>query len=211
MDEAPGSRAARLVADLRQLLTLKQHYYPEGGWGWVVLVAAVLVHILSHGMITSAGLFYVEIVKKFGPAETTGRDRYFKCEFEYMTRSKMNKWITEYYELTIVLTKESTIQYLAKCTFQICRIIWLKENIYKLWILKFVLICFRMAWCYVDRSGTANFTSHHRILSQKVNESDRRYGRSYHRVRMSLHLIRNTVPPTIFQVTLYCIYCFLNI
>ncbi|KAJ3627505.1 hypothetical protein MTP99_014879 [Tenebrio molitor] len=74
VDDAPASRAARLVADLRQLLTLKQHYYPEGGWGWVVLVAAVLVHVLSHGLITSAGLFYVEILRKFGPAvaQSTG-------------------------------------------------------------------------------------------------------------------------------------------
>lgn len=74
MDDAPASRAARLVADLRQLLTLKQHYYPEGGWGWVVLIAAVLVHILSHGLLTSAGLFYIEIVRKFGQdvAEPTG-------------------------------------------------------------------------------------------------------------------------------------------
>ncbi|KAJ8921714.1 hypothetical protein NQ315_010624 [Exocentrus adspersus] len=75
VDEPPVSRAARLVADLRQLLTLKQHYYPEGGWGWVVLVCAILVHILSHGLHTSAGLFYTEMIKKFGTAvaEPTGR------------------------------------------------------------------------------------------------------------------------------------------
>jgi hypothetical protein len=24
--------------------TLKQHYYPEGGWGWVVVLAACLGH-----------------------------------------------------------------------------------------------------------------------------------------------------------------------
>ncbi|CAH1115654.1 unnamed protein product [Psylliodes chrysocephalus] len=69
VDDAPASRAARLVADLRQLLTLKQHYYPEGGWGWVVLVCGVFVHILGHGMLTSTGLFYLEILKKFGIAE----------------------------------------------------------------------------------------------------------------------------------------------
>ncbi|EDS28020.1 conserved hypothetical protein [Culex quinquefasciatus] len=26
----------RLVADLRQLMTLRQHYYLEGGWGWLL-------------------------------------------------------------------------------------------------------------------------------------------------------------------------------
>ncbi|XP_076252050.1 monocarboxylate transporter 12-like isoform X5 [Rhynchophorus ferrugineus] len=69
-DEVPISRTARLVADLRQILTLKQHYYPEGGWGWVVLWAAVFVHILSHGFLMSVGWFQLEIVKKFG-SETT--------------------------------------------------------------------------------------------------------------------------------------------
>lgn len=90
MDDAPASRAARLVADLRQLLTLKQHYYPEGGWGWVVLVAAVLVHVLSHGLLTSAGLFYIEILRKFGPAVaqptgTRGAGRWEKgCKTQWM-------------------------------------------------------------------------------------------------------------------------------
>lgn len=54
------------MADLRQLFTMKQHYYPEGGWGWVVLVCAVLVHIVNHGFLNSAGIFYVEILGKFG-------------------------------------------------------------------------------------------------------------------------------------------------
>lgn len=65
-DEHHVSRADRLVADLRQLLTLKQHYYPEGGWGWVILIVGVLVHILSHGLLVSYGLFYLETVRKFG-------------------------------------------------------------------------------------------------------------------------------------------------
>lgn len=54
------------MADLRQLLTLKQHYYPEGGWGWVILTCSFLVHVLNHGFLTSAGLFYLEIMRKFG-------------------------------------------------------------------------------------------------------------------------------------------------
>ncbi|XP_030752675.1 monocarboxylate transporter 12-like isoform X2 [Sitophilus oryzae] len=69
-DEPPISRTARLVADLRQILTLKQHYYPEGGWGWVVLWAAVFVHILGHGFVMSVGWLQLEIVRKFGPEVT---------------------------------------------------------------------------------------------------------------------------------------------
>ncbi|KAG5871507.1 hypothetical protein JTB14_027170 [Gonioctena quinquepunctata] len=65
-EDPPASRAVRLVADLRQLLTLKQHYYPEGGWGWVVLVCGVIIHILSQGFLSSGGYFYLEILKRFG-------------------------------------------------------------------------------------------------------------------------------------------------
>ncbi|CAH0390879.1 unnamed protein product [Bemisia tabaci] len=45
-----------LVAELRQLLTLKQHYYPEGGWGWVVVVCALFVQILAHGLHLGVGM-----------------------------------------------------------------------------------------------------------------------------------------------------------
>ena len=34
---------------LKDLRTLKQHYYPEGGWGWVIVLVTLTVHALSHG------------------------------------------------------------------------------------------------------------------------------------------------------------------
>jgi hypothetical protein len=56
----------RLVAaDVRQLLTLKQHYYPEGGWGWVVVVVGVLVQLLSHGLHVAYGVLLGEVVRRF--------------------------------------------------------------------------------------------------------------------------------------------------
>lgn len=67
---APGQTHAaprQLVADLRQLLTLRQHYYPEGGWGWVVLLVGLLVQILSHGAHGAVGVFLQQVEVKFGP------------------------------------------------------------------------------------------------------------------------------------------------
>lgn len=58
--------ASRLVADLRQLLTLKQHYYPEGGWGWVIVVVGVLVQVLSHGLQGAGAVLWKEAIGKFG-------------------------------------------------------------------------------------------------------------------------------------------------
>nr|XP_034172966.1 uncharacterized protein LOC117600955 isoform X3 [Osmia lignaria] len=63
---APHS-SKQWVADLKQLHTLKQHYYPEGGWGWIVVFAGVLVQVLSHGIHGSNGVFLQQVANKFGP------------------------------------------------------------------------------------------------------------------------------------------------
>ncbi|XP_065158955.1 monocarboxylate transporter 2-like isoform X2 [Atheta coriaria] len=43
--------------------TIKQHYYPEGGWGWLVCGAAFLAHLLTSGMQLAFGLLYLYIIK----------------------------------------------------------------------------------------------------------------------------------------------------
>lgn len=66
----PQTKAGGLVAELRQLLTLKQHYYPEGGWGWVVVVCSLIVQILTHGLHFGSGVLVCETVNKFGKEVT---------------------------------------------------------------------------------------------------------------------------------------------
>lgn len=56
---------ARLVADLRQLMTLRQHYYPEGGWGWLLTVIGFTIHCICHGLHLSAGVFMMEMASIF--------------------------------------------------------------------------------------------------------------------------------------------------
>ena len=34
---------------------IRQHYYPEGGWGWVVVAAALLTHTLTSGLLLAGG------------------------------------------------------------------------------------------------------------------------------------------------------------
>jgi len=71
-DHAPAAQEQthtaprQLVTDLRQLLTLRQHYYPEGGWGWVILLVGLLVQILSHGAHGAVGVFLQQVKVKFG-------------------------------------------------------------------------------------------------------------------------------------------------
>jgi hypothetical protein len=37
--------------------TIKQHYYPENAWGWVIVVTGVLVQILATGIHGAAGVW----------------------------------------------------------------------------------------------------------------------------------------------------------
>lgn len=46
-------------------MTLRQHYYPEGGWGWIVVIVAFIVQCISHGLHLSLGIFINQVVKEF--------------------------------------------------------------------------------------------------------------------------------------------------
>ncbi|XP_013778846.1 monocarboxylate transporter 12-like [Limulus polyphemus] len=48
---SPDSKAA----------TIYQHYYPEGGWGWVVCGCAVLVQLLTSGLLSAHGFFIYQV------------------------------------------------------------------------------------------------------------------------------------------------------
>lgn len=54
-----------LPLDARKTTTLRRHYYPEGGWGWVVVVCAVLVHVINHGVQLSSSQLVFPGVDKF--------------------------------------------------------------------------------------------------------------------------------------------------
>ena len=47
--------------------TFRQHYYPEGGWGWVIIICAAIVQIFTSGIQLSFGILYIHILKVFGP------------------------------------------------------------------------------------------------------------------------------------------------
>jgi hypothetical protein len=44
---------------------LKLHYYPEGGWGWVILFCACLSQCLSYGMLLSTGTLLTSVTRRF--------------------------------------------------------------------------------------------------------------------------------------------------
>lgn len=56
--------------------TLKQHYYPEGGWGWLIVFIAVAVQILTHGLHQAAGVLLPEVNKHFPTASYLATGKY---------------------------------------------------------------------------------------------------------------------------------------
>lgn len=71
-------QSSRLVTDLRQLMTLRQHYYPEGGWGWLITGIGLIMQLIAHGLHMSVGVFVVEIMKTFRVSSIRAGEFYWK-------------------------------------------------------------------------------------------------------------------------------------
>ncbi len=46
---------------LKELRTLKQHYYPEGGWGWLIILITLMVQMISVGFPFGLGMFVLDL------------------------------------------------------------------------------------------------------------------------------------------------------
>lgn len=68
-DEENGEEESREESatgkNARKKLTLKGRYYPEGGWGWIVVFVNVTVQILSHGLQFGFGSFIGPTMNRF--------------------------------------------------------------------------------------------------------------------------------------------------
>ena len=45
----------------RRIASIFQHYYPEGGWGFIVLICGLIVEVMSFGLQQSFGIMIVFI------------------------------------------------------------------------------------------------------------------------------------------------------
>jgi MFS transporter, OFA family, oxalate/formate antiporter len=63
--KATLQRAAELVSSDAHLLAEMQPLVPEGGWGWVVVFAAFLVHVCALGFVYSTGIILVALLENF--------------------------------------------------------------------------------------------------------------------------------------------------
>ncbi|KAL6264410.1 hypothetical protein P5V15_004519 [Pogonomyrmex californicus] len=68
---------ARCLADFRKEATLRRHYYPEGGWGYVIVTCSVLVHFIGVGLqLAAPGCWYITAELKFRhpPLHSAGKN-----------------------------------------------------------------------------------------------------------------------------------------
>ncbi|XP_055525949.1 monocarboxylate transporter 12-like isoform X2 [Wyeomyia smithii] len=61
----PGQTRASSRLSNTSTSTIKQHYYPEGGWGWIIVVVAIMVHVLTHGLHTAVGVIIIATGRRF--------------------------------------------------------------------------------------------------------------------------------------------------
>ena len=47
--------------------TFRQHYYPEGGWGWVITFCCFVVNIFTTGLQLSFSVLSLQILRLCGP------------------------------------------------------------------------------------------------------------------------------------------------
>ena len=45
----------------RRIASIFQHYYPEGGWGYIVLFCGFIVELMSYGLQQAFGIMIVFI------------------------------------------------------------------------------------------------------------------------------------------------------
>lgn len=56
-----------LAANDPNVRTIKQHYYPEGGWGWVTICVASFAHFMTANFSPSPGLLSIQVMDTFRP------------------------------------------------------------------------------------------------------------------------------------------------
>lgn len=62
--KGPVSRISSISATSTQS-TIKQHYYPEGGWGFVIVAVSTLVAVINHGLHMSSGVILMGMMMRF--------------------------------------------------------------------------------------------------------------------------------------------------
>lgn len=84
--KGPVSRISSISATSSQS-TIKQHYYPEGGWGFVIVAVSTLVAIINHGLHMSSSVVLLGMMERFKDFNVAIVDTgwfFLNCAFELL-------------------------------------------------------------------------------------------------------------------------------
>lgn len=108
--------------------TIRQHYYPESGWGWVVVVTGVMVQILATGIHWAVGAWLL----------LEGTKRYRQPVFNVGTICKDRRSYFLISMFNCVPTASPWLNYLIKRAHSYVDIRQISVLMYNISILKFV-------------------------------------------------------------------------
>lgn len=78
-EDANEKEESLTAVNARKKITLKRHYYPEGDWGYVIVVITIFVQLISHGLQLASGSLMYPTMTRFeqtaGNSGTTLRKR----------------------------------------------------------------------------------------------------------------------------------------
>lgn len=77
-----GRGGAGQTEDPSKRETIGRHYYPEGGWGWVVVVMALMVQVVAHGLHQAGGVMLLHTLAKFPESSLLAASK-LTCLFVY--------------------------------------------------------------------------------------------------------------------------------
>jgi hypothetical protein len=63
---------------------IRTHFYPEGGWGWIVCACAFLAHVTTSGAQLSAGALHIVLANKFQDS-TAHRKLHILITYKFFT------------------------------------------------------------------------------------------------------------------------------
>ena len=78
----------------RRIASIFQHYYPEGGWGLVLLLVVLLVQVILHGLLLSYGVLLSKVARRFRVSVVeSGQDHFVSItHIKYLHAQLFGRW-----------------------------------------------------------------------------------------------------------------------
>ncbi|KZS20772.1 Uncharacterized protein APZ42_012444 [Daphnia magna] len=93
-----GQHPSAFARTARELRTLKLHYYPESGWGWVILFCASVTQCVSYGVLLAGGTLMTATTRRYGwTTASQPSQRFLVKPLPYVTASALEPAILAHY------------------------------------------------------------------------------------------------------------------